>query len=126
MNEEKFNQSINHALNKSLEDIDEKTKNELASIRHHALQSIQQETASDVNRNTESDVIILSAHPLWRNKKIRSIVLALAASLLLVVIMPGIVQKNSVQDFSSDFAFYSEVDPDWLSDMEMLEVLGDD
>ncbi len=126
MSEEKFNQSINHALNKSLEEIDEKTKNESASIRHHALQSIQQETASDVSRNTESDVIILSAHPLWRNKKIRSIALALAASLLLVVIMPGIVQKNSVQDFSSDFALYSEVDPDWLSDMEMLEVLGDD
>lgn len=132
MNSEKTNQSVNQTFNqsldKSLEGIDEKTKSELASIRRHVLQSVQQETANDVNRNMNSDVVVLSAHPLWKNKKVTSMTLglALAASVMLVMVMPGILQKNSTQDFSADFVLYSEVDPDWLADMEIAEVLGDD
>jgi uncharacterized circularly permuted ATP-grasp superfamily protein len=128
MNNEKFNQTFNQALNKSLEEIDENTKSELSSIRRHALQSVQQETASDVNENIQSDVVVLSTHPLWKNKKITSVALglALAASVMLVMVMPGILQKNSTQDFSADFVLYSEVDPDWLADMEIAEVLGND
>jgi hypothetical protein len=131
MKNEKTNQSINQAfnqsLNKSLEKIDEKTQSELSSIRRHTLQSIQQETANDVNRNAQSDVMALSAHPLWKNKKVTSIGVgfALAASLMLAVIMPG-MQKNPAQDFSSDFALYTEVDPDWLADMEIAYFLGDE
>lgn len=128
MSNEKFNQTFNQSLNKSLEDVDEKTKMELASIRRHVLQSAQQETANDVNWNMNSDVVVLSSHPLWKNKKVASITLglALAASVILVMVMPGILQKNTAKDFSSDFVFYSEVDPDWLMDMEIAEVLGDD
>jgi Protein of unknown function (DUF3619) len=131
MNNEKTNQSINQAfnqsLNKSLDQIDEKTQNELSSIRRHALQSLQQETASDVNGNAQSGVVVLSAHPLWKNKKIASMGLgfALAASLMLLVIMPN-MQKNASQDFSTDFALYTEVDPDWLSDMDIAYALGDE
>jgi Protein of unknown function (DUF3619) len=132
MNNEKFNQSINQtfnqSLNKSLEEVDEKTKFELASIRRHALLSTQQETANEVNRNAQSDVVVLSGHPVWKNKKIASMTLAtaLAASVMLVMVLPGILQKNSLQDFSADFALYTEVDPDWLADMEIAEVLGDE
>jgi len=111
---ESINQAFNQSLNKSLESIDEKTKAELTSIRRGVL------------RSTESEVIILSAHPLWKNKKVASIGLALAASVMLVMVMPGILQNNPVQDFSSDFVIYSEVDPDWLVDMEIAEALGDD
>jgi hypothetical protein len=131
MNNEKTSQSINQAfnqsLNKSLDQIDEKTQSELSSIRHHALQSLQQETASDVNQNAQSDLVILSAHPLWKNKKITSIGLgvALAASFMLVVLMPN-MQKNTSQDFSTDFALYTEVDPDWLADMDIAYALGDE
>ncbi|MBK8187667.1 MAG: DUF3619 family protein [Cellvibrio sp.] len=128
MSNEKFNQSINQVLNKNLEKIDQKTKMKLATIRRHALLSAQQETANDVNRNMNSYVVVLSSHPLWKNKKVASITLglALAASVILVMVMPGILQKNTAKDFSSDFVFYSEVDPDWLMDMEIAEVLGDD
>lgn len=127
-NEKLINQKFNQSLSKSLEEIDEKTKIELASIRRMALLSAKQETANEVNRNTQSDVVVLSAHPLWRNKKVTSMTLglALAASVMLVMVMPGMLQKNTVNDFSSDFVFYSEVDPDWLMDMEIAEVLGDD
>lgn len=119
MNNEKTDQSINQtfsqSLNKSLKEIDDKTKAELASIRRGVL------------RSAESEVVILSAHPLWRNKKITSIGLgvALAASFMLVVLMPNI-QKNTSHDFSTDFVLYTEVDPDWLADMEIAYALGDE
>lgn len=127
MNEEKFNQSINQVLNKSLESIDEKTQNELSSIRHSVLQSAQEQTATDVNHLEQNNIAILSAHPLWRNKKIASLglAIALAASVFLVVLMPGLKQHKT-QDFSAEFALYTEVDPDWLSDMEIAYVLGEE
>jgi hypothetical protein len=131
MNNEKTSQSIdqafNQSLNKSLGLIDEQTQNELLSIRRRVLQAAQEETAVDVNHIAQNNTAVLSVHTLWRNKKITSIGLgfALAASFMLVVLIPN-MQKNTSQDFSTDFALYTEVDPDWLADMDIAYALGDE
>lgn len=127
MSEEKLNQSINQVLNKSLESIDGKTQNELSSIRRNVLQFAQEQTTPDVNHLAQNNTVVLSAHPLWKNKKIASLGLAaaLAASVFLVVLMPGL-QQHKTSDFSAEFALYTEVDPDWLSDMEIAYVLGEE
>ncbi len=131
MNNEKTDQSINQTfnqvLNRSLESIDEKTKTELALMRRDTLMTARV-MANDVKHKSKSNPVVLSAHPAWKNKKVTSLAfgLALAASVLLVAIMPGVLQTNSAQDFSADFVLYSEVDPDWLADMDIAEVLVDD
>jgi hypothetical protein len=131
MSNEKNNQSINQifnqSLNKSLDLIDEQTQNELSSIRRRVLQAAQEETPVDANHIAQNNTAVLSVHPLWRNKKITSIGLgfALAASFMLAVLMPN-MQKNTSQDFSTDFALYTEVDPDWLADMDIAYALGDE
>jgi type VI protein secretion system component VasF len=127
MSEEKPNQSIKHTLNKSLESIDEKTQNELSSIRRRVLQSAQEQTATDVNHLAQNNIAVLSVHPIWRSRKVASLGLAaaLAASVFLVVLMPGL-QQQKTQDFSAEFSLYTEVDPDWLSDMEIAYVLGEE
>lgn len=125
MNEKKLHEPINKILDDDLNNIDANTLQELQEIRRKVIASVANETASSSNVNLQHDVVSLSISPLWRNGKF--IFMGVVFVICLVwLLMQAITQKNTPQDISLDFALYSEVDPDWLMDMEIADTFGDE
>jgi len=122
MNDEtKFNQSIRESLNSHLIDIDPDVQKKLAEIRRSALSR-----ADEMSRESQSSVVVLSRHSIWKNKKLVGLGLAMAASFMLVAISPSVIHSTQSIDYSSDMLVYSEVDPDWVTDMDIAYALGDE
>jgi hypothetical protein len=117
--------SMRELLNKSLAELDKDTVNHLANIRQQSLQSMDQPPQpmeQEVSENKGATLI-----STWNSKKITAVSFgfALAASLALTVVIPTFVQHPAME-MHEDFTLYSDVDPDWLADMEIADTWGDE
>lgn len=125
MNEKKLHESVNKTLDDELNNIDANTLQELRAIRRKVIASVANGTASNSNVNLQHDVATLSTSPLWRNRRFMFMGLAFVICVTWAL-MQGATQKNTSQDISLDFVLYSEIDPDWLMDMEIADTFGDE
>lgn len=125
MNEKKLHESVNQALDLELDKIDTKTLDELRTIRRNVIASATGEVVTSSHLHLQNGVASLSAHPEWRNKKWVFIGLVFVMCVTWIF-MQGITQQDASHDIPLDFALYTEVDPDWLMDMEIAETFGDE
>lgn len=89
---------IAQTLDESAQQFDAATHEQLALLRHRALQHTRRRRYAGA--------------------------LALAASLLVLVATPWMLQQRQ-QDIGRDDAAYLSVDPEMLADMEMLQAIGE-
>ena len=96
----KFQQKLAQTLNRSLEQLDDDTLQQLQSIRQQAQQPSRRH---------------------WRPA------IAVAATVLMMIALPWLVQKQSPAT-EPDVMFgenYLSVEPDMLADWDMLEAIGE-
>lgn len=111
---------IQKILDDELDKIDAKTLEHLRAARREAINAGQPETA--ITQISGSGQLSLMLHPMWQQK---NWLMALALVLCLTWVL---VSKNFLtsSDIAADFSFYSEVDPEWLMDLEIAELFGDE
>lgn len=115
--------SVKKTLDDQLDKLDAPTLEKLRAIRRKAIDSASQETAGGVEVHMQAGQLSGSHYFLWPQKKWILIGLVMTIGLVLVLFNPP---EPVHLDLSQDLALYSEVDPEWLIDMEIAEVFGDE
>lgn len=116
--------SVKKTLDDQLDKLDAPTLEKLRAIRRKAINAASPETAADLEVHVQSGQLTASNYFIWQQKK--WILIGLAMTIGLVLVLFNRPESVLHLDLSQDLALYSEVDPEWLIDMEIAEVFGDE
>ncbi len=116
--------SVQKTLDTELDKLDAPTLEKLRAIRRSAIDSASASTAAGDEVHVQAGQLSLSRYFVWQQTKwiLTCLVLSLCLALVLFKRSEPVVHM----DVSQELALYSEVDPEWLIDMEIAEVFGDE
>lgn len=116
--------SVQKTLDAELDKLDAPTLEKLRAIRRSAIDSASASSAAGVEVHAQAGQLSLSRYFAWRQTK--WMLTGLALSICLVLVLFNRPEPVVQMDLSQDLNLYSEVDPEWLIDMEIAEVFGDE
>lgn len=116
--------SVKKSLDDQLDKLDATTVEKLRAIRRKAIDSASFETATGLEVHAHSNQLTASNYFFWQQKK--WMLVGLVMSITLVLVLFNRPEPVVYLDGVMDLTLYSEVDPDWLIDMEIAEVFGDE
>ncbi len=116
--------SVQKTLDAELDKLDAPTLEKLRAIRRSAIDSASASSVAGVEVYAQAGQLSLLRYFVWRQTK--WMLTGLALSICLVLVLFNRSEPVVQIDLSQDLNLYSEVDPEWLIDMEIAEVFGDE